>query len=151
MSSNKISLRRSTKNNDLICSSSFHQKQFHMLKSNSSLTFFLIYNLFITHRINNHQFCKFTFVFIIIIIIINNVMIFELHKIKNNLMNKDSQQKIQTLIIAFIIIIIKFLSNNIKFLMFALFKNFILKTLFLKISSKFSIFMRSIYDIFATY
>jgi hypothetical protein len=78
-------------------------------------------------------------------------MIFELHKIKNNLMNKDSQQKIQTLIIAFIIIIIKFLSNNIKFLMFALFKNFILKTLFLKISSKFSIFMRSIYDIFATY
>jgi hypothetical protein len=74
-------------------------------------------------------------------------MIFELHKIKNSLMKKDSQRKIQTSITTLTIIMIKFLSNNIKFLMFVFFKNFILKTLFFKIFFKFSNFLRSIHDI----
>ncbi len=75
------------------------------------------------------------------------IMTFELHRIKNSLMNKDSQQRIQTSIMTFIIIMIKFLSNNIKFLMFVSFKSFILKTLSLKISSRLSILLRSIHDI----
>ncbi len=76
-------------------------------------------------------------------------MTFELHKIKNSLINKKSQKKIHTSIsTTLIIIMIKFLSSNIKFSMFASLKNFTLKTLSLKISHKFSIFLRSIHDIF---
>ncbi len=75
-------------------------------------------------------------------------MIFELHKIKKNLLCKDSQQRIQTSITTFIIIMIKFLSNSIKFLMSTSLKNFILKTLSLKLFHKFSILLRSIQNIF---
>jgi hypothetical protein len=72
----------------------------------------------------------------------------ELHKIKNSLMIKKSQQRIQTLITTtLIIIMIKFLSNNIKFLMLTSLKSFILKTLSFKISHRFSILLRLIHDI----
>jgi hypothetical protein len=76
-------------------------------------------------------------------------MIFELHEIKNNFINKESQQRIQSSITTkLIIIMIKFLSNSIKFLMFASLKSFILKTLSFKVSYKLSILLRSIYEIF---
>ncbi len=75
-------------------------------------------------------------------------MSFELHKIKNSLMIKESEQRIQSLITTtLIIIMIKFLSNSIKFLMFASLKSFILKTFSLKVSHRFSILQRSIHDI----
>ncbi len=75
-------------------------------------------------------------------------MIFELHRIRNSLMIKESQQRTQSSITTtFTIIMIKFLSNNIKFLMYASLKSFILKTLFLKVSHRLSILQRSIHDI----
>ncbi len=75
-------------------------------------------------------------------------MIFELHKIKNSLMSKESQEKShRSITTTFIIIMIKFLSNNIKFSMLVSFKNFTLKTLSFKIFHKLNILLRSIHDI----
>jgi hypothetical protein len=75
-------------------------------------------------------------------------MTFELHRIKNSLMSKESQERTHTSITTTLtIIMIKFLSNNIKFSMLISLKNFILKTLSFKVSHKLSILLRSIHDI----
>jgi hypothetical protein len=117
--------------------------------------FSLTYNSSFAFWLNIHQSCKINDINIqhllfqiLTLIKLDIIMIFELYKIKNNLMIKESQQRIQSLITTtLIIIMIKCLSNNIKFLMLASLKSFILKTLSLKISHKLSILLRSIHDI----
>ncbi len=70
----------------------------------------------------------------------------ELRKIRNNLINRELSQKIQTTIVS-TVTMIKFLSKNLKFVMSASLKNYTLKILSSRMSQRSKILIRSVNEI----